>query len=477
MKEKVDKMDAKMDHIGTKEDYEKAKQDLMVEKKQNSDLRSKIQDLQGEAKQMQRIAEVERERQSKHSSKKDMDLSDMEQKCVDLQEDLKRKDQDTVQLRHEVGQLSEKIQTLEKDKENLVELQSQHNAKVSDYIDKMVVQHNTKVEKISELEKGQEGTNQKIRELTSQLKDEKQKKDSEIAKRRITEQQMKDVQNRSKTLEEQMHDLKRVNEDSVKARDDAVKSLRNEQKKVKVLDEQKREVERERTVAAEKYLEEKRQLESDNARLQDRVMKTIKEFEQTKEEHGNAVSQALRSRSEEMGDLQNRLLEAEGQIDSYKREAEQSTTLKERAEQVLAEERQEFQISKLRITDMKKELERLDTDRRRHSSHDKENQRMQETLKHQKAMIGDLESQLKLERTAAHLLSPAEAARILKVREDHLIQDNNQLNIELCLAKDELQRLKGGPKGHLPLLEMQQQPSFNEPSSLASTPCKNRNAQ
>merc|ERR1711904_535677 len=107
-----------------------------------------------------------------------------------------------------------------------------------------------------------------------------------------------------------MNDLKRINEDSIKARDQAMKSLRNEQNKVKVLDELKRDMERERKIEADKYMEEKEQLKSDNARLQERLMKTIKEFDQVKEEHANAISQAERHRCEEMRDLQNRVLEA-----------------------------------------------------------------------------------------------------------------------------------------------------------------------
>jgi len=53
---------------------------------------------------------------------------------------------------------------------------------------------------------------------------------------------------------------------------------------------------------------------------------TIKDFDQFKEEHANAVTQALRNRSEEMGSLQNRLLEAEGSIDAYKKEAEHAAS-------------------------------------------------------------------------------------------------------------------------------------------------------
>jgi len=472
MCEKVNNIDEKMNHIGTKEEYEKAKQDLVVEKRKNNELSTKIHDLQSEAKTS-----------TQQMSKKDVDLSDMEQKCADLKVDLDRKSHKLSELQREVEDLQVKVEQKEtkiveqqREKENLNELQREHNCKVSDYIDKMVLTHNQKIEEKNELTGRMEEKDQKVRELTAQLKDEKQKKDVEIAKRRNTEQQMKETRAQATSLEEQMNDLKRVNEDSVKARDQAMKSLRNEQNKVKVIDEQKRELERERAVASEKFLEEKRQLESDNARLQERLKTTIKEFEQTKEEHANAISKALRNRSEEMVSMQNRLLEVEGQIESFKTDAEHAILQKDRAEQVLAEERQEFQISKQQLTQMKKELERIDTDRRRHSSYDKENHRLQETLKHQKSMIGDLESQLKQERTAANLLSPSEAARILKVRDDQLIHDNNELNIELCLVKDELQRLKRGPSNQIPQLEMQQTQSFAEPSSLVSTPA-NRTAE
>jgi len=464
MYQKVDKVSAKIDQLGTKEDYEKAKQDLVAEKQQSSELRNKLHGLQTDAQQMQQIAEkaleAERERHTNTCKKKDMDLSDMEQKCRDLKNDLERREHEVDQQKGEIDKLNE--------------LQREHNSKISDYIEKMVDQHNTKVKQIEEQESALQEKDQKIREMTSQIKDEKQKKESEVAKRRVLEQQMKDARANSTSLEEQIADLKRLNEDLHKARDQATKSARAEQSKVKVLDEQKRELERERSAATE----QKAQLESDFSRLKERLKSTIGEFEQYKAEHANDVAQAKRSRIEEVNDLRNRVMEAEGQVQTMSKDIEQATCQKERAEQLLAEERQEFQINKNRIDDLKKQLERVDKERSRKMSveHDKENQKLHETVKCQKSTIWDLESQLRQERGAGALLSPQEAARILKVREDALIQDNNKLNMELCLAKEELQRIKGGPKSQHPQLEMQQQPSFADVSSLAS-PQGNRNSQ
>lgn len=466
--DKMDKIESKMDKIMTQEDYEKAKKDLMVERQNNSDLRRQMQELQNDAKQMERRVEEERERQSSDCNKKDMDLSDMKQKCSDLQLDLERRERD-------VSQLNEKVEELEKEKENLNHLQSTHNTKVSDYIEKMVNQHNLKVQQITELETESKDKDQKIQDLTSQLKDEKQKKDQETTKRRILDQQLKEARAQSAATEEQMSDLKRMNEDLSKARDQASKTARAEQSKLKVLDEQKRELERERAFAAEniRQLEsDKLQLESDKMSLQERVKKNIKESEQMKEEHSNAVSQALRHRHEEIVDLQNQLIEAKAKVEAFSMDIQQASLEKQRAEQILAEERQEFQIKKVQVDDLKKQLERVDKDRSRKMSveHDKENQKLHEAVKCQKATIWDLESQLRQERGACALLSPAEAARILKVREDALIQDNNSLNIELGLVKDELQRIKGGPKNQAPHLEIQQQLPFTEPNSLVSTP-------
>jgi DNA repair exonuclease SbcCD ATPase subunit len=475
MQQKIDRIITKEDEIlnkvdqhMTKEEYEKAKNDLASEKKKNSELMNKVHDLSGNAKKMEQLLEEERKRWSSDSSKKDMDRSDLEQKCVDLQVDLDRRDQ-------EVNRLKDQVHELEREKENMNEMQSTHNTKVSTYIDKMMQQHNVQVQKIKDLEGDVESKDQKIRELTSQWKDEKQKRADEITKFRVLEQQMKENRSQSSSLEEQINDLKQANQDLVKGRDQALKAARAEQNKLKVLDEQKRDLERERTHAADekRQLEsEKVQLESDKASLQDRVKKTIAEMEQVKEDCANVVSQAKRHRNEEVVELQNKIIEATAQRDTFNMDMEQAILAKDRAEQVLAEERQEFQISKLRNEDLKKQLERVDKERSRKMSveHDKENQKLQETVKCQKAFIWGLESELRQERGACALLTPTEAARILKVREDSLIQDNNHLNIELSLVKDELQRLKGGKANQAPQLEIQQQPSFAEPSSLVSTP-------
>merc|ERR1719333_655468 len=135
-----------------------------------------------------------------------------------------------------------------------------------------------------------------------------------------------------------MSDLKRMNEDLSKARDQASKTARAEQSKLKVLDEQKRELERERAFAAEniRQLEsDKLQLESDKMSLQERVKKNIKESEQMKEEHSNAVSQALRHRHEEIVDLQNQLIEAKAKVEAFNMDIQQASLEKQRAEQIL----------------------------------------------------------------------------------------------------------------------------------------------
>merc|ERR1719453_1739787 len=103
----------------------------------------------------------------------------------------------------------------------------------------MIDQHNVQVKKIKDQEGDVENKEQKIRELTAQMKDEKQKRADEIAKFRVLEKEMKETRSQSSSLEDQNNELKQVNQDLVKGRDQALKAARAEQSKLKVLDEQK----------------------------------------------------------------------------------------------------------------------------------------------------------------------------------------------------------------------------------------------
>eukprot|EP00746_Dinoflagellata_sp_MGD_P004400 gnl/MRDRNA2_/MRDRNA2_108478_c0_seq1.p1 gnl/MRDRNA2_/MRDRNA2_108478_c0~~gnl/MRDRNA2_/MRDRNA2_108478_c0_seq1.p1 ORF type:complete len:645 (-),score=153.78 gnl/MRDRNA2_/MRDRNA2_108478_c0_seq1:88-2022(-) len=65
----------------------------------------------------------------------------------------------------------------------------------------------------------------------------------------------------------------------------------------------------------------------------------------------------------------------------------------------------------------------------------KENMRLQEVVHHQGGLITQLEGQLKLENDASKILVPAQAERILRLQEEHLLSENQSLHMEVAVLK------------------------------------------
>merc|ERR1719333_454097 len=77
--------------------------------------------------------------------------------------------------------------------------------------------------------------------------------------------------------------------------------------------------------------------------------------------------------------------------------------------------------------------------------HEKEVAKIQSVQRREKVdfkdLIWKLESQLKLDRNAQALLTPGEAARILRVREDTTSARNVELEFEIAMLRDDYTRL------------------------------------
>lgn len=67
----------------------------------------------------------------------------------------------------------------------------------------------------------------------------------------------------------------------------------------------------------------------------------------------------------------------------------------------------------------------------------KENMRLNEVIHHQAEMIHQLEGQLKIE-SAAKVLTPGDAERILKHQQDHILSENQSLHVEMAYLKQQI---------------------------------------
>lgn len=122
----------------------------------------------------------------------------------------------------------------------------------------------------------------------------------------------------------------------------------------------------------------------------------------------------------------------------------------DRTEHALEEERVEKEIRTSQMNKISCQLEQYELELdalnqqikgRRRSSTDqtKEVAQLEATIRSQKKLIWDLESQLRNERSTMALLSPKEVGRLLKVRDDSLSAQNIALHAELCMLKSQME--------------------------------------
>lgn len=83
----------------------------------------------------------------------------------------------------------------------------------------------------------------------------------------------------------------------------------------------------------------------------------------------------------------------------------------------------------------------LNSKRRAAAEHEKEVTRLRSASEKQvsalRAQIWDLEGQLRLERAASRILSPGEAAQIMKVHESNIVARNAELDCEVAMLRHE----------------------------------------